>query len=397
MNTALSDAILATPRGARANEILRRCVHCGFCNATCPTYLLSQRDQIGGDERDGPRGRIYLVKEMLEAGTANATAARHLDRCLTCRACETTCPSGVQYGELAEIGRELIAEQPPARTLANRAQALLRHWLLHTVPFPRRLRRYVAVGRWFRWLLPRAIKSLLQAPAVSSPKAAGTVLMLQGCAQQVLTPGVNAHLSNLLAARGIEAYAVAGEGCCGGLALHLGEGDTAREQAERNVAALAAEDAQEIVSTASGCGVTWKDYGRLLGTEDAHTVAAKVRDVAEFLDRFTFAKRLPATKVAWHAPCTLQHGQRLTGLVEKILQRTGYELTPVRDAHLCCGAAGTYSLLHPKTASALGRAKAEALLAGGPEVVATANVGCQTHLAGRVQGVPVKHWIELLG
>ena len=173
MNTELSEAILATPRGARANEILRRCVHCGFCNATCPTYLLSQRDQIGGDERDGPRGRIYLVKEMLEAGTANATAARHLDRCLTCRACETTCPSGVQYGELAEIGRELIAEQRPVRTLASRAQALFRCWLLRTVPYPRRLRRYVAVGRWFRWLLPRAFRSLLQAPAAPPPKAAG--------------------------------------------------------------------------------------------------------------------------------------------------------------------------------------------------------------------------------
>ena len=390
MNAELPPELLATERGARAEALLRRCVHCGFCNATCPTY------QLTGDERDGPRGRIYLVKAMLETGAANATAARHLDRCLTCRACETTCPSGVQYGELAEIGRELIAEQPPGGPLPSRLARPYRRWLLRTVPHPRRLRRWVRLGRWFRWLVPRSLRPLLQAPRAPRLETAGAVVLLQGCAQRVLTPGVNAHLARLLAGRGIAIGSVAAEECCGGLPLHLGERAAACRHARRNVAAMAGQEAEEIVSTASGCGVTWKEYGRLLGTEEARDIAARVRDVAEFLQRFSFAKRLPVTRVAWHPPCTLQHGQRITGLVEAILRRTGYELTPVRDAHLCCGSAGAYSLLHPKTASDLGRAKAEALLAGRPEMVATANVGCQTHLAGRVGGVPVKHWIELL-
>ena len=390
MNAELPAEALATATGARAKEILRRCVHCGFCNATCPTY------QLAGDERDGPRGRIYLIKEMLEAGAANGTAAKHLDRCLTCRACETTCPSGVQYGELAEIGRELIARQGPPADLATRASALLRRTLLWLVPSPHRLRRAIAFGRLFRWLLPRSLKVLVQAPSIQPlpPSRAGGTVLLQGCAQQVLAPAANAHLAQLLAARGIEAGAAAEEGCCGGLALHLGDRESACREAHRNVAAVASADT--IISTASGCGVTWKEYGRLLGTAEARAAATKVRDAAEVLQAFTFAKRLPIDQVAWHPPCTLQHGQRITGLVEGILRRTGYQLTPVRDAHLCCGAAGTYSLLHPKTASALGRAKAQALLAGEPAVIATANVGCEKHLAGLASGARVLHWVELL-
>ena len=390
MNAELPAEALATAAGARAKEILRRCVHCGFCNATCPTY------QLGGDERDGPRGRIYLVKEMLEAGAANGAAARHLDRCLTCRACETTCPSGVQYGELAEIGRELIAREQPPAGLAASARGLLKRALLWLVPHPRRLRRAIAFGRLFRWLLPRTLRALVEAPprsALMPAKAGGTVL-LQGCAQQVLAPAANAHLAQLLAARGVDVGMAAEEGCCGGLALHLGDSSGACRQARRNVAAVAS--AATIVSTASGCGVTWKEYGRLLGTAEARAAAAKVRDAAEVLQDLTFAKRWPVEKVAWHPPCTLQHGQRLTGLVEAVLRRTGYQLTPVRDAHLCCGAAGSYSLLHPKTASALGRAKAKALLAEEPAVIATANVGCERHLAGFAGRVRVLHWVELL-
>ena len=196
----------------------------------------------------------------------------------------------------------------------------------------------------------------MQAPSIQPalpPSRAGGTVLLQGCAQQVLAPAANAHLAQLLAARGIEAGAAAEEGCCGGLALHLGDRESACREAHRNVAAVASADT--IISTASGCGVTWKEYGRLLGTAEARAAATKVRDAAEVLQAFTFAKRLPIDQVAWHPPCTLQHGQRITGLVEGILRRTGYQLTPVRDAHLCCGAAGTYSLLHPKTASALGR------------------------------------------
>ena len=387
MKTDIPAATLATPRGARANEILRSCVHCGFCNATCPTY------QVRGNELDGPRGRIYLIKDLLETGAVSDAAKLHLDRCLTCRACETTCPSGVPYGELAEIGREVVAEQRGRGGLVKRL-------LLWAAPRPRLLRALVGLARPFRWLAPKPHRRLLRTPPPSGkPGSTGSVLVLQGCVQRVVTPEVNAHLAALLEAHGVETFSLAEEGCCGGLPLHLGETVDALGKARRNVRQLASHEAaaqaDAIVSTASGCGVTWKEYGRLLGTDDAKAVAARVRDVAEFLEPFEFRKRDDIDRVAWHPPCSLQHGQRISGIVEGILQRAGYRLTQVPDSHLCCGSAGTYSILQPKIAGELKDRKAEALMSGEPDVIATANIGCQTHLDDAVSK-PVLHWIELL-
>ncbi len=386
MQTQIAASLLATERGRRADEILRSCVHCGFCNATCPTY------QVRGDELDGPRGRIYLIKGMLENGQANATAREHLDLCLTCRACETTCPSGVRYGELAEIGRELLEEQLPNRRWLQRL-------LLRVVPKPRLLAPLTALGRLVRGLLPRAQRRLLQRPPKLRPlPTTGRVLLWQGCAQRVVTPEVNAHLVDILQARGLEPFVSPAEGCCGGLALHLGRTQDALKAMTSNVRALS-NATDTVVSTASGCGVTLKDYGRLLDTPDAHAFAAKTKDVAELLSGFEFHKRPIAgrtlDRIAWHPPCTLQHGQKLVGVVERILLATGYELVPVADSHLCCGSAGAYSLLQPTMATELKRRKARELQRHHPQAIATANIGCQTHLADAVD-VPAVHWLELI-
>ena len=387
MRTEIPDAILATDRGRRANAILRTCVHCGMCNATCPTY------QVRGDELDGPRGRIYLIKGLLESGAANAVARTHLDRCLTCRACETTCPSGVRYGELAEIGREVLEEQRPSRSL-------LRLLLLCIVPRPVLLAPLVALARPFRRLLPRRLRRLLKRPPrLGALPRHGRVLLMQGCVQRVVTPEVNAHLARLLEARDMAPFVCDAEQCCGGLALHSGSTAAAHALMRRNVEQLPIDDVDVVISTASGCGVTLKDYGRVLGDDAATRFADKVRDVAEVLAGFDFRKNpvdgREVETVAWHPPCTLQHGQRLTGLVDRILTATGYRLVPVRDQHLCCGSAGSYSLLQPAMAAELKERKAAALTRHGPDVVATANIGCQTHLADAV-GVPVVHWLELL-
>ena len=399
MQTQLAASIIATEHGRRADEILRACVHCGFCNATCPTY------QVRRDELDGPRGRIYLIKNLLESdpdndpdsGAANSTVRTHLDRCLTCRACETTCPSGVRYGELVEIGREVLERRAPSR-----------HWLLpfllHIVPNPRLLAPLLALGRPFRSLLPRRHRRLLhRPPQTHALPSTGRVLLVQGCVQRLVTPEVTAHLAGLLEARGLAPFVAEDELCCGGLALHLGRSDAARATMRENVERLSRYEADLIVSSASGCGVTLKDYGRLLGSRDAAVFAGKVRDVGQVLAGFRFRKRTidggELHRIAWHPPCTLQHGQQgvgvVGGVVEGILQATGYELVPVEDAHLCCGAAGSYSLLQPQMAAELKRRKASALAQHAPDAVATANIGCQTHLADAM-AAPVLHWLELL-
>jgi glycolate oxidase iron-sulfur subunit len=412
MQTDLPLHLLATEQGARADAILRSCVHCGFCNATCPTY------QLQGDELDGPRGRIYLIKEMLETETAHPVTRRHLDRCLTCRACETTCPSGVRYGELLEIGRDYLEAALPR----GGADRWLRRWLLAVVPRPQRFRRWLVLGRAFRRLLPARLArqvppaaapdirtraadaSATNAPPTDAPATRPRVLLLNGCVQRTATPGVNQRLSELLAARGIEVVSAAAETCCGSLALHLGAAAQARETMAANVDALAGEldSVTAVVSTASGCGVTVKDYARLLGDdiarrEAARRVAAQTVDVAEYLHGLetSWARDPRRRRVAWHPPCTLQHGQQLRGLVEALLERAGYELVPVRDAHLCCGSAGTYSLLQPVLAERLREAKLAALDEHAPDVIATANVGCQLHLTTGT-GTPVVHWLELL-
>ena len=403
MLTRLAPEVLATDSGRRADEILRTCVHCGFCNATCPTYALL------GNELDGPRGRIYLVKEMLEANEPSATARLHLDRCLTCRACETTCPSGVAYGELVEIGREFVEERS-RDTEAERpfAERIQREWLFRVIPNPSALRLWSRLGRAFRRLLPRHLAASVPTPRPREPvvaiESARRVIVLQGCVQQVATPGVNAALAKLLARVNVAVTFAPAEGCCGALPLHLGAGERARSMIAANVDALAdaADGAEAIVSTASGCGVTVKDYGRLLANDPlyaarARTVSDITRDVGEYLLEIGFVPRAVAgvRRLAWHAPCTLQHGQRRADAVETLLQRAGYELLPVRDKHLCCGSAGTYSVLQPELASMLEVRKLQALEENAPDVIATANVGCELHLKKRAT-VPVRHWLELI-
>ncbi len=391
MQTDLPAEFLATPDGERANSILRTCVHCGFCNATCPTY------QVQGNELDGPRGRIYLIKDMLETATPNAAVTTHLDRCLTCRACETTCPSGVKYGELLEIGREFL-ERSRRRGLFAR---LVRWWLTCIVSSPRKLRRLMRVALPLRGLAPQRLRAMLRPPAAAAASDGdGDVLLLQGCVQRVLTPEVNVHLKKLLAARGIAARLDPNEGCCGGLSLHLGQTEQAGSAMRDNLDGMNWSDAERIVSTASGCGVTLKEYDRILATAPdyaaaAKRFAAKVCDVSELLHGLEFGKRDDLHRVAWHAPCTLQHGQKVTGHVEDLLTRAGYELVPVRDAHLCCGSAGSYSILQPDIATELKQRKTAALMEHRPDVIATANIGCQMHL-GDGSDVPVMHWLQLL-
>lgn len=396
MQTNFTAELLATDRGQRANEILRSCVHCGFCNATCPTY------QLTGDELDGPRGRIYLIRDLLE-GVADASRSRmHLDRCLTCRACETTCPSGVAYGELAEIARNEIG---PSRRGVKGWMRLFVRWL---VPDATRLRRMARLGKITRPFIPARLKQHIPqriGKGVSeNAEHTRKVLLLNGCAQQVATENTNKHFLNLLDQQGIGVEVASDEGCCGALDLHLGDESKALDRVRRNVDALSAHlgSCEAIISTASGCGVTLKDYGRLLAAdteyaEAAALVSAATLDVVEFVERaeLDLRKRDDIDRVAWHAPCSLQHGMQITGSVEKCLLSAGYELVPIKDPHLCCGSAGTYSMLEPKMSDELGRRKVEALLQNDPEIIATANVGCQSHLGHRT-GVPVVHWLELL-
>ncbi len=395
MRTQLPDEFLATPQGQRANEILRACVHCGFCNATCPTY------QVLGDERDGPRGRIYLMKEMFESGEPNLIASDHLDRCLTCRACETTCPSGVDYGELLEIGRATL-EPKLQRSLTERIKRFL---MLRLLPYPQRLAKLTVPVRWLRPLLPRRVRPLFPSSSGVAAKRdeSVSVLLLQGCVQRQLTPATNERLLQICQRLELPVGFAPDEGCCGGLALHLSEEKQAIERMSATAESISAALPENgtVVSSASGCGVTVKDYGRLLaGTSAAEAgerVAAATRDAAEFL--LPYADRLkaaqPGLRLAVQTPCTLQHGQQLPDVVSQILSAVGYELVSVADAHLCCGSAGVYSVLQPKLAGILAERKLEALGAGEPDVIVSANVGCQTHLAGR-GSTPVKHWLEMV-
>ena len=400
MQTSLPDEYRATPVGQRADQILRSCVHCGFCNATCPTY------QLLGDELDGPRGRIYLIKDMLEQQSVDRIAVTHLDRCLTCRACETTCPSGVAYGELLEIGRNY------QETHRRRGwfEAIRRSWLLRVVPDRRAFRRWAALGRLAGPFLGRRLRSQLprrsrQTQSVEAPASPiQKVLLLDGCVQQVSTPAANNALAALLSAGNIEVIRLADESCCGGLALHLGQDADALATMGSNLDAIARvlDQVDAVISTASGCGVTLKDYARHLAGDAGRATTAlafvdKVRDVGEFLVTlgWEWAAARDERRVAVHIPCTLQHGQRLGAEPGQILEAAGYELVKTADPHLCCGSAGSYAILQPELSEQLGAAKVAALGIDEPELIATANVGCQVHLGG-LADLPVVHWIELL-
>jgi glycolate oxidase iron-sulfur subunit len=404
VRTDLPDDVLATDAGREADSILRACVHCGFCNATCPTY------EVLGDERDGPRGRIWLIKEMLERDAAPDDARTHLDRCLTCRACETTCPSGVRYGRLLDIGRAHLE----TRTRRPLRERVVRWGLRRVVPRRALLHVPLRLGQWLRPLLPEGLREAvpmlqtrLDAPAPGSHDR--RVLMLAGCVQPLATPRTNQAAALVLDRLGIEAVEAPGAGCCGALPQHLGDPDAARAFARRNVDAwwpLVDPDGEApveaLVMTASGCGVEVREYGALLAgdadyAERARTIAERTVDLSEYLveqDRSALPRPAPA-RVAWHPPCTLQHGQQVRGPVERILDDLGIERVPVRDAHLCCGSAGTYSLLQPVLADELRTRKLAALEADDPALIVTANVGCQTHLAAVCER-PVRHWVELL-
>ncbi len=400
MQTRLTDDIRATVFGHEAEAILRSCVHCGFCTATCPTY------QLLGDELDGPRGRIYLIKQVLEGHAPTRKTQLHLDRCLTCRACETTCPSGVRYGRLIDIGRAVVDRRVP-RSLPQR---LLRSALLGAIPHAGRFALLLRLGWTVQPLLPTRLRRKLPPRQTPGPwperPHPRRMLALAGCVQAVATPRTNAAAARVLDRLGICLTIAPAAGCCGALAQHLGDEERARAQMRRNIDAwwpLIEAGAEAIVVTASGCGLMIKDYGSLLADDPAYAeraarVSAMTRDLVEVLEREDLT-RLDAQgrgqRLAFHAPCTLQHGQRLAGRVEAILLGLGFELTPVRDAHLCCGSAGAYSLLQPGLSQRLRDDKLAALQAGGPELIASANIGCQLHLASG-SDLPIRHWIELI-
>ena len=406
MQATLLDSIRNTPAGREAEGVLRKCVHCGFCLATCPTY------QLLGDELDSPRGRIYLIKQVLEGHAPTRKTQTHLDRCLTCRACETTCPSGVEYHQLLDTGRAQVDALVP-RPLPDR---LLR-WLLREILPRRALFTLLArLGRLVAWAMPAALRRQLgpwERVLWKRPMAAThrrRMLLLQGCVQPGLRPRINAAASRVLDRAGIGALEVPAAGCCGALRFHAGAQHDGLDDMRRLIDAWwphVEAGAEAIVITASGCGAHLKDYGRLLREDPAYAQkAARIsdlaRDIAEVVEAESarlFAElardRHAFVPVAFQSPCTLQHGQQLTGVVELLLKAAGYELTPVADAHLCCGSAGTYSILEPRLARQLRERKLAALEAGRPTVIATANIGCLTHLAGGT-ATPVKHWIELL-
>ncbi|WP_299315775.1 glycolate oxidase subunit GlcF [uncultured Halomonas sp.] len=405
MQTHFTEEDLKKPHIREADRVLRTCVHCGFCNATCPTY------QLLGDERDGPRGRIYLIKEMLEApeGAAKVTEETrlHLDRCLTCRNCETTCPSGVEYHKLLDIGRAEIERRVP-RKPAERAQ---RYALRKMLVEPKRFQALLKLGQTFRPLVPGALKEKLPpAPVDAGKRPDGArhprrMLILEGCVQPGLSPNTNAATARVLDRLGIGLTPVAEAGCCGAVDFHMNAQEDGRARARANIDAWwphLEAGAEAIVQTASGCGAFVKEYAEILANDPAYAEkAARVSELArdlvevlrdEALDDLSVKQ---GRRLAFHCPCTLQHAQKLGGAVEGVLTRLGFSLTPVADAHLCCGSAGTYSITQPELATQLRDNKLDNLEAGKPEVIVTANIGCQTHLAG-ANRTPVRHWIEIV-
>lgn len=404
MKTNLADFIKDTPEGQEANAILRACVHCGFCTATCPTY------QLLGDELDGPRGRIYLMKEMLEGREVSHSTQLHLDRCLTCRSCESTCPSGVKYGRLVDIGRHAVEQRVPRPAGQRIKRALLRRVVPHAGLFTALLR----LGQLTRPLLPaslaRKVPASTQAGAWPAPRHARRMLVLQGCVQPGIAPSINPALARVLDRIGISLVAAPEAGCCGAVSWHLNAQEEGLDFMRRNIDAwwpMVDQGVEAIVMTASGCGTMVKEYGHLLAhdpryAERARRISELTRDATEVLasQRDALAQRLGARKnargkAAFHSPCSLQHGQQIRGLAESMLSAVGYTLTQVPDGHLCCGSAGTYSILQPELSKQLLTSKVAALQSGQPEVIATANIGCLAHIQSGTP-VPVRHWVELV-
>ncbi len=417
MQTHLAPEYDGTPDGEAAEAILRRCVHCGFCTATCPTY------QLLGDELDGPRGRIYLIKQVLEGQTPTRKTQLHLDRCLSCRNCETTCPSGVEYGRLVEIGRRLV-EAKVERPAVERGV----HWMLREGLTSPAFAPAVRVGQKVRALVPEPLKSKLPPPASAEARERATrwptrtwprkVLLHQGCVQPSLAPNINPATARVLDACGIQTLIADNAGCCGAVRSHLHDHAGGLANMRHNIDAWwplveglgDVEPVEAIVFNASACGLTVKEYGQALAddleyAEKARRVSALARDLSELLPDLMPAlkKRLPALpegqsrgRLAYHPPCTLQHGQRLRGGVEGALGELGFDVRLAgNDSHLCCGAAGTYALLQPQLSTALRDRKVEALEARNPQVLVSANIGCIQQLQSG-SAFPVKHWVEVL-
>ena len=402
MQSQLAPEFQGTPDGAEAEAILRKCVHCGFCTATCPTY------QLLGNELDGPRGRIYLIKQVLEGATPTRATQMHLDRCLTCRNCESTCPSGVQYGHLVDIGRKIVDEKVP-RGLGERA---VRWALKEGLPSPL-FGPAMKLGQAVRGVLPASLQAKVPAPQAAGqwPTRSHTrkVLMLEGCVQPAMMPNINSATARVLDAIGIEAVRLPKTGCCGAVKFHLNDQDGGRAEMRANIDAwwpLASTGGVEaIMVNASGCGVTVKEYGHLLKDDPAYAdkaahISALARDLSEWLPELATALQgrvsPPAGMLAFHPPCTLQHGQQLRGGVEAHLGALGFQVQVARtESHLCCGSAGTYSVLQPELAYPLRDRKLGHLQALVPEAILSANIGCITHLQSGT-ATPVKHWVEVL-
>lgn len=399
MHTELNSRYRDSADAQRAQQLLSACVHCGFCLETCPTYLETR------DERDSPRGRIYLIRQLLETGTAAAPTRHHLDRCLTCRSCETTCPSGVQYAQLAEIGQHLAEDAAPRPRLHSTLRKTLRAVISRPAVFSPLLR----IGQFVRPVLPATLRRQipprqrrLPVPATSGGR---TLLILEGCVQAAATPNTNDAARRVCAALGITLQAAPKAGCCGAVQQHLGGVDGARDNMRRNIDAwwpAIEAGAEAIVTTASGCGSMLADYGRLLADDPAYAaraarVSALARDLGEVLlaeDLGALAADTSCGKIAIHTPCSLQHALHQPDLLAKLLRGAGFSLARTEESHICCGSAGTYSLLQPELSQRLRQRKQAALTVDSPALVVTANVGCQLHLAG--SDVPVLHWIELL-
>ncbi len=420
MQTDIAPEFAGTAEGIEADAILRKCVHCGFCTATCPTY------QLLGDELDGPRGRIYLIKQVLEGHAPTRSTQLHLDRCLTCRNCETTCPSGVQYGNLVEIGRRIVDERVPRPAGERALRWTLKEGLTSSAFAPA-----MKLGQLMRAALPTPLKSKVPAPAPASAQRWPTrthprkVLLLLGCVQPALMPNVNSATARVLDAAGIQSLVADDAGCCGAIRLHLGDRDGALEHMRKNIDAwwpmVQSGAVEAIVMNASGCGVTVKEYGHSLAHDPAYAkkasrIADLTRDLSELLPDIVESLRpilanarsaasrtngaatpeRRAERLAFHPPCTLQHGQRLNGTVEAALGALGFDVRIAsNEAHLCCGSAGTYSVLQPELATALRDRKLGHLDELAPATIVSANIGCIQHLQSGTE-MPVRHWVEVL-
>jgi len=395
VQTRLAHDLLETAAGREADGILRRCVHCGFCNATCPTFRLT------GNELEGPRGRIYLLKAMLEGEEPTRRTAAHLDHCLGCRACETTCPSGVNFHRLADIGREVAADARLRPWWDRWRRKLLARFFDGSLPF----RLSVSLARLLRPLLPGSLsRQLPSGPADRWPSPqsvpARQVLLLEGCVQPVLAPDINAAAARILMRRGIGSRPA--RGCCGALAYHLDDMTRAREQVRRNIDSWlpAAEEGEGLIATASGCAAFIRDYGKLCQDDGGYAergarLASRLVDVCEFLEPTNPPGGTPGPEVILHVPCTLKNALRADGRLRRLLVESGWRLAETADDGQCCGSAGAYSLLHPKTSRRLLKEKLGRLCPeGGADVIVTANLGCGMHL-GSESPLPVRHWLEV--